>query len=148
MRPSVKMCCWFGQPDCFRNQDAVLWTVCDWKKKGKRLEDRALHYSPSGQSTRTGRMLATAEERGGSTPFNLLPISNTASNKKHPAMTPYLLCEWWVRYLTRPGETVLDPFSGSGTVGVAALDLGRHYVGFEQNLEHCQLSERAALSLS
>jgi site-specific DNA-methyltransferase (adenine-specific) len=38
-----------------------------------------------------------------------------------------------IKRLTRPGELILDPFMGSGTTGVAALSLGRRFIGTEIN---------------
>ena len=68
---------------------------------------------------------------GGTTPLNLFPLSNSVNKTTHGATTPLLLADWWVRYLTKPGDIVLDPFSGTGTMGVAALQSGRSYLGFE-----------------
>ena len=45
-------------------------------------------------------------------------------------------------HLKKPADTVLDPFSGSGTVGAVALRHGRDYIGIELNPEYASLSER------
>ena len=47
MRPSVKMCIWLGAPECYRNQDAVLWTPSD-SFAAKRRVQMARTISPSG----------------------------------------------------------------------------------------------------
>lgn len=145
LRPSVKYCLWFGDPNCYRNQEAVLWASSDYLT-ANRLGDRALRKPPSGGGVRKGRVRATQEERGGSTPFNLIPLPNTDRHTSsgafgHGAGTPYKLCDWWTRYLTRPGDTILDPFSGAGTVGLAARDNGRNYIGIEQSEWYCKISE-------
>ena len=58
-----------------------------------------------------------------------VPQSNYAGGRIHPAQLPILLC---LKILARtPGEVVLDPFAGSGSVLVAAKMLGRRYLGFE-----------------
>lgn len=49
----------------------------------------------------------------------------------HPTQTPLVLMERFVRSIVRRGETALDPFMGSGTTGVAAVNLGRKFVGIE-----------------
>lgn len=50
---------------------------------------------------------------------------------EHPTQKPVRLIAQWVEAFSDPGETVLDPFMGSGTTGVAALRLGRRFVGVE-----------------
>ena len=134
MRPSVKNCIWVGSHNCYREQSEVLWTQSE-SMKATSLEDRSLRYHPCGVSVRPGRMKEATDSRGGSTPFNLLPMANSDSSGKqkgHPASTPMKLAEWWIKYICPPGGTVLDPFTGSGTTGVAAKKLGRSFVGIEQ----------------
>lgn len=43
---------------------------------------------------------------------------------------------------SRPGDTILDPFSGSGTTGMVAIEEGRKYIGFDLNAEYLDLSLR------
>jgi site-specific DNA-methyltransferase (adenine-specific) len=54
---------------------------------------------------------------------------------KHSCEKPLSLMEHIVKASSKPGATVFDPFMGSGTTGVAAVKLGRHFIG-------CDLSER------
>lgn len=49
----------------------------------------------------------------------------------HPAEKPVDLMIWLIENCTKPGDTVLDPFMGSGTVGVACVRTKRNYVGIE-----------------
>ena len=46
----------------------------------------------------------------------------------------------------RPGGTVLDPFTGSGTVGIAARQLGRKFAGIELNPDYCALARTRLLA--
>jgi hypothetical protein len=146
MRPSVKACAWVGLPDCHRDQDAVLWAQSPSNAAHSR-EDRVLHTMPGGLSIRRGRACGVADERGGVTPFNLLPIPNSdsatsAGANGHGAGTPLALCDWWVRYACPPDGTVLDPFTGSGTVGVAARHRGRGFVGIECVPEYVEIARK------
>lgn len=145
MRPSVKYCLWFGPADCYRSQDKILWQTARFDPK--RLEDRALYYVPSGASMRDGRCFATAVERGGSTPFNLIPLANnntgsSSGNLGHGAGTPYQLCEWWTRYIVPEGGKVLSPFAGASTEGLAAIRNGRSFVGIEKEPKYCDISRQ------
>jgi len=58
----------------------------------------------------------------------------------HFAVMPEALVEPCVLASSRTGDTVFDPFSGSGTVGVVANRLGRDYIGCELNREYAKLS--------
>lgn len=51
----------------------------------------------------------------------------------HIAQKPVKLMEHFVRLLSNPGEIILDPFMGTGTTGVAALRLGREFIGVEKD---------------
>lgn len=50
---------------------------------------------------------------------------------KHPCPKPLKVMEWLVNKASKPGQTVLDPFMGSGTIGVACMQQGRNFVGIE-----------------
>ena len=50
---------------------------------------------------------------------------------KHPTQKPLALIDRCLRASTNPGDIVLDPFAGSGSTGVAALSLGRRFIGIE-----------------
>lgn len=66
---------------------------------------------------------------------------------KHPTQKTLRLLYRIILASTNEGDTILDPFSGSGTTGVAANLLGRKYIGIEQDKKFCELSlsRRAAL---
>jgi DNA modification methylase len=50
----------------------------------------------------------------------------------HPTQKPIPLLKELLRDFTQPGDVILDPFMGSGSVGIACLDTGRRFVGIEQ----------------
>lgn len=145
MRQSVKYLIWLGSPNCYRNQDDVLWTASQ-STLAMNAANRSRTYFPSGVSKNEGAILDTVMRRGGVTPFNLLPIANTNSAnsggaKGHGAATPYPLCEWWVKYISRPGDVVLDTFCGSGTTLIAARNLGRRYIGCDTSAKYINVAK-------
>lgn len=58
----------------------------------------------------------------------------------HPTQKPVELAEWLIKTYTNPGDVVLDNCMGSGTTGVAAISLGRRFVGFELNYDYYNLA--------
>lgn len=58
----------------------------------------------------------------------------------HPTRKPVRLLRYIVELYTQPGETVLDPFAGTGTTAVACLQLGRHCISIEQNPEYAKIA--------
>ena len=58
---------------------------------------------------------------------------------KHPTQKPVALIERCLRASTDDGDTVFDPFAGSGATGVAAIRLGLHFVGCERDEEYVDL---------
>jgi site-specific DNA-methyltransferase (adenine-specific) len=54
----------------------------------------------------------------------------------HPNQKPVALIEYFIRTYTEPGDLICDPFMGSGTTGVAALNLGRRFVGIEAEAKY------------
>lgn len=58
----------------------------------------------------------------------------------HPTVKPVALMRWLVRLVTPPGGTILDPFAGSGTTGIAACLEGMEFVGIEREPEYAQIA--------
>jgi 16S rRNA G966 N2-methylase RsmD len=63
----------------------------------------------------------------------------------HPTVKPIALMRWLVRLITPPGGTVLDPFTGSGTTGIAALEEGFNFLGIERDAAYAEIA-RARLA--
>ena len=60
----------------------------------------------------------------------------------HPAEKPISIIAYFVERLTLPGGVVLDPFMGSGTTGVACMELGRKFIGIEINEKYFDIACR------
>ena len=60
----------------------------------------------------------------------------------HPTQKPVLLMEHIVRLSVRPGGACIDPFMGSGTTGIACMNLGRHFIGIEREPRYFDIACR------
>jgi site-specific DNA-methyltransferase (adenine-specific) len=78
----------------------------------------------------------------------MAPGTNTPGSAVHPAPMPVEVARRCIRLSTWPGETVLDPFAGSGTSLVAARQLGRRAVGIERSERYCELAVRRLAQMS
>ncbi|CAH2910635.1 MAG: Adenine-specific methyltransferase (EC [uncultured Paraburkholderia sp.] len=61
--------------------------------------------------------------------------------KQHPTQKPVTVMEWCIRHAGMP-ETILDPFMGSGTTRVAAVRLGRKFIGIEREPKYFEIACR------
>ena len=58
----------------------------------------------------------------------------------HPTVKPNSLMRYLVRLVTPPGGTILDPFMGSGSTGIAAIQEGFSFVGCDQQAEYVEIA--------
>lgn len=85
------------------------------------------------------------KDNEGAIPSNVISLPNTVSSdpylnycrekeiKYHPARMPLGLAEYFIKFLTEPGDLVLDPFSGSNVTGCVAEKLGRRWRSIEKD---------------
>lgn len=76
----------------------------------------------------------------GARPATIFAAAVGGEQVDHPAIMPLKLAQQLVSLSCPPSGTVLDPFAGSGTTGVAALRRGRNFIGIEQNPEYVELA--------
>ena len=65
---------------------------------------------------------------------------NVPKKNHHPTVKPIKLMEYLITLITPPNGIVLDPFFGSGTTGIAAVNLGFNYIGFELDKEYYRIA--------
>lgn len=115
---------------CFTHSTEILLWATKAKKGGK--QRYTFNYG------------AMRQENGGKQMKNVWRMTppNTQEKKfgKHPTQKPIALVARCLRASTNVGDTVLDPFAGSGTTGVAALQLGRNFLGCEREEKYVRLA--------
>lgn len=80
-------------------------------------------------------------------PGNLMPFPKPTKKEKgdtnfHFTVKPVALIEHLIRLFTQPGQTVIDPFLGSGTTAVAAMLTDRCCIGIERNIEYLEIAKQ------
>lgn len=66
---------------------------------------------------------------------------------KHPTQKPIDLLRRIILASTLEGQVILDPFNGTGTTGIAAVELGRHYIGIDNVKEYLEISKKRYLEV-
>lgn len=68
--------------------------------------------------------------------------SEKDSRRDHPTQKPVALMRWCIEQLPKGYDTILDPFMGSGTTGVAAVQMGRTFIGIEREERYFEIACR------
>ena len=75
-------------------------------------------------------------------PKNIIEISNAdQSNRLHPTQKPVALFEYLIKTYTNENDVVIDFTMGSGTTGVACMNLNRRFIGIEKDATYYELAK-------
>lgn len=151
VKDSVNTVWWFSKTDWpkadVRN---VLAPYSDRMKK--LIRDPGRYYRAKGRPSGHDISMGFGTDNGGAIPPNLLQIPNTESIshylqickqlgiESHPARFPAELPSFFIRFLTDPGDVVVDIFSGSNTTGAVAETLGRRWLSIDLRRDYAALS--------
>lgn len=73
--------------------------------------------------------------------FDITPVNKKDKEiYNHPTVKPLQIIKRYISFMTREGDTVLDPFMGTGTVGVACVQMNRDFVGIELDTKHYDMA--------
>jgi site-specific DNA-methyltransferase (adenine-specific) len=137
-------------------------SVSDWKlpilSRGMKFKTTCIWYKPDATPKLNGQGPALAVEgitttwcgkghsrwNGGGMRGFFMHATNSPDKKgtTHPTQKPLSLMRELIKLFTNEGDTVLDPFMGSGSTGVACVEMGRKFIGIEQKGEYFQLAEK------
>jgi DNA modification methylase len=95
-----------------------------------------------------GKTIANWAEREMVYPSNVLHLATETRNVGHSAAFPERLPEFFIQLFTQPGDLVLDPFTGSGTVGVVCKRLGRRFLGMDIVPSYVELAQKRIASVN
>lgn len=111
-------------------------TTPDATKRTVRRKERPPHTGEIENST------YTSEDGGPRLQRSVMYVRSEHGNALHPTQKPLGILEPLIAYSSNPGDTVFDPFAGSGSTLVAAKKLGRRSIGVEINEAYCEAAAR------
>ena len=103
---------------------SMRWLVWDKQQDGFSLSDCEFAWCSENKAARIFRY-----SRG----------SANQDGKVHPTQKPIALMKWCIDFFPK-AQTILDPFMGSGTTGVAAVQMGRKFIGIEREEKYFQIA--------
>ena len=121
-------------------QEEVMVPMGDWAKtRLKKLSETDKRRDTSKVGSGFGKNISNWVDRDKAYPTNVLHLATECNNKKHSAVFPEELPQWFMKLFTQEGDTVLDPFAGSGTKLCVAERMGRNAIGIEIMQEYYQM---------
>lgn len=120
---------------CFTHSTELIL----WATKAKKGRDKYTFNYEEMKAENAGKQMKNLWRMGA-------PPQEEKRHGKHPTQKPVELIARCLRASTKPTDLVLDPFAGSATTGVAALALGRAFIGIESDEQHAELAARRLAS--
>ncbi len=115
---------WNNYPDRLPRGACLIWLKRNDAAFGSFLSDAELAWMSKGHGVYCKRDLSNAA---------------IANDRVHPTQKPVTLMEWCLGFVPK-AQTILDPFMGSGTTGVAAVQMGRRFIGIERERKYFDMA--------
>jgi DNA modification methylase len=150
-KDSVNTVWWLSKTDWPKADVSKVLTPYSERMK-KLIENPEKFYKPKDRPSGHEISKGFGTDNGGAIPANLLQYPNTEATSSylrrcksidregHPARFPSDLPSFFIRFLTDPGDTVIDIFGGSNTTGRVCEDLGREWLSIEERRDYAALS--------
>ena len=121
-------------------QEAVMVPMGDWTRtRLKNLSKMDKTRADSRVGSGFGKNISNWLKRDKAYPTNVLHMATECGNKNHSATFPESLPEWFIKLFTKEGDTILDPFMGSGTTIRVAQRMRRNAIGIDISSEYHEM---------
>ena len=124
-------------------QDEVKVPIGDWAKgRLKNLSETDKVRDNAKNGSGFGKNVSNWLGKETVFPTNVLHLATECNNKNHSAAFPEELPEWFIKLFTKQGDTVLDPFVGSGTTLFVSKKMRRHSIGIDITSEYYEMVKK------
>lgn len=124
-------------------QDEVKVPIGDWAKgRLKNLSETDKVRDNAKNGSGFGKNVSNWVGKETVFPTNVLHLATECNNKNHSAAFPEELPEWFIKLFTKQGDTVLDPFVGSGTTLFVSKRMRRHSIGIDITPEYYEMVKK------
>lgn len=127
LRVGKKVIIWGGNYFTDFLPPSMQWLVWDKCQRDFSLADCELAWSNQDRAARV---------------FSFPRGAMQSERVDHPTQKPIALMKWCIELVSQPGELIFDPYTGSGTTGVAAMKTGRRFLGCEINEIYFAIAQR------
>jgi site-specific DNA-methyltransferase (adenine-specific) len=121
----------------FYPEKVLVKSESKWLESEKRRANKGQHNVKNGSGMNMSKRVVSDMVR----PSNVITGSSSNANIGHPAVFPLYIPEFFIKLTTINGDTILDPFMGSGTTGVAAKNLNRNFIGIELDQSYFEIAK-------
>lgn len=111
-------------------------------KPFKGVKKKGINNPGHNYGTASGNYIPHSSKNGERFPVDVINFNNLNHGVKHPTQKPVDLLEYLIKTYTNEGMTVLDNTMGSGSTGVAAVNLNRNFIGMELDDEYFNIAKQ------
>ena len=139
LKDGFEYCFWFTKSDEYKFfPDNVLEkSTSKYLEGNRRRKNKGIHNTNNGSGMNMSIRTTSDMVR----PSNAITLPTDTTNHEHPATFPVALPEFFIRLMTDVGDTVLDPFCGSASTGVACARNDRNFIGIDISEKYVNLSK-------
>lgn len=138
LKDAFEYCFWFAKSKDYKffPEHVLEPSNSKYAESEKRRKNKGNHVCKNGSGFAMNMRSSPDMVR----PGNVLTLTTDNENHVHPATFPVKLPQFFIKLMTEQGDTVLDPFMGSGTSGVAAAMENRQFVGIEISEKYMEIA--------
>lgn len=139
LKDGFEYCFWFTKSEAYKffPDNVLKKSTSKYIEGNRRRKNKGIHNTKNG----SGMDMSIRTTSDMVRPSNVITLPTDTTNHEHPATFPVALPEFFIRLMTENGDSVLDPFCGSSSTGVACVRNNRNFIGIDISQKYVNLSK-------